>query len=103
MAVPRFGLHAADADPAALARRVEYPCVLKPLRLSASRGVIRADGPTDFVAAFRRVAAILAEPDVAACGEPARQLPCVVGHAIDREWITLEKGSAFTFIVNEVD
>jgi len=72
--VPRFVLTPADADPESLSRQVEYPCVLKPLRLSASRGVIRADNPAGFVAAFRRLGAILAQPDVAACGEPARRL-----------------------------
>ena len=70
--VPRFTPCASDADPVDLARRFEYPCVLKPLRLSASRGVIRADDAPGFVAAFRRLGAILAEPEVAACGEPAR-------------------------------
>jgi biotin carboxylase len=35
--------------------RALYPCVLKPLRLSASRGVIRADNPDEFRAAFRRI------------------------------------------------
>src|SRR5213076_2358536 len=33
--------------------------VLKPLRLSASRGVIRADTPAEFVAAFERIKRIL--------------------------------------------
>jgi biotin carboxylase len=70
--VPRFAPYPITADPAALARTVEYPCVLKPLRLAASRGVIRADGPDEFVTAFKRLAAILAEPEVAACGDPAR-------------------------------
>ena len=36
-----------------------YPCVLKPLSLSASRGVIRADNETEFVRAFRRIRALL--------------------------------------------
>src|SRR5207249_4578046 len=36
-----------------------YPCVLKPLRLAASRGVIRADTPEAFVAAFERVRRIV--------------------------------------------
>ena len=72
--VPRFALYSTDADPGTLSRAVTYPCVLKPLRLSASRGVIRADNPAEFVAAFRRLGAILAQPDVAACGEPARRL-----------------------------
>src|SRR6185369_15801124 len=56
-------------DPAAAARRVPYPCVLKPRVLSASRGVIRADDPAAFVAAFARIRAILREPEVAALGE----------------------------------
>jgi len=72
--VPPFRLERIDRDPTLLADTLPYPCVLKPLRLAASRGVIRANGPAEFVAAFHRVAAILAEPDVAACGEPARQL-----------------------------
>lgn len=36
-----------------------YPCVLKPLGLSASRGVIRANDDREFVAAFRRIRALL--------------------------------------------
>src|SRR2546427_760154 len=68
------GLLTLDFTAPALARLVEYPCVLKPLQLSASRGVIRADSPAEFVAAFRRLAAILAEPEVAACGESARSV-----------------------------
>ena len=58
-------LHVTD-DPEAAAGRVGYPCVLKPTILAGSRGVIRADDPREFVAAFRRIAAILAEPDVTA-------------------------------------
>jgi biotin carboxylase len=38
-----------DAD------RAEYPCVLKPLAASASKGVIRADTPAEFRAAFARI------------------------------------------------
>ena len=72
--VPRFALHRVDEDPRGLAVQVGYPCVVKPLRLSASRGVIRADTPAQFVAAFERLRRILAEPGVAACGEPARRI-----------------------------
>jgi len=59
----RLGL---GADPAAAARRAPYPCVLKPLALSASRGVIRADDAAGFVAAFARIATLLRRPEVAA-------------------------------------
>jgi biotin carboxylase len=38
-----------------------YPVVVKPRTLSASRGVIRANGPEEAAIAFERVAAIVAE------------------------------------------
>jgi len=58
--VPRFEPVSLDDDPAPVARAATYPCVLKPLALSASRGVIRADTPLEFVAAVQRIARILA-------------------------------------------
>ena len=60
---PAFRVLTVDQDAAAAAARQRYPCILKPLSLAASRGVIRADDPGDFVAAFRRIAAILARGD----------------------------------------
>jgi biotin carboxylase len=63
---PPFSLFSIDADPAAAARQVSFPCVVKPLCLSASRGVIRANDIEQFVAAFRRLRALLQTPDVAA-------------------------------------
>lgn len=50
-----------DDDSAAVAAEVGLPCVVKPLSLSASRGVIRADDPRAAAAAAARVRAILAE------------------------------------------
>jgi len=41
-----------------------YPCVLKPLGLSGSRGVIRANDSAEFTAAFARIKNIAAEPSV---------------------------------------
>jgi len=71
--IPRFMLHSLEEDPAALAKSIKYPCVLKPVRLSASRGVIRADNPPSFLAAHSRLRAILADPETAAaCGDRAR-------------------------------
>lgn len=55
MRVPRFFRAAFTDDPGALAARAPYPCVLKPLGLSASRGVIRANQAYEFVAAFHRI------------------------------------------------
>jgi biotin carboxylase len=68
---PRYWPIALDDDPKGAARQVELPCVLKPLSLSASRGVIRADDVLQFVAAFHRIAAILRRDDVALNGEAA--------------------------------
>jgi biotin carboxylase len=41
-----------------------FPCVLKPLALSASRGVIRADNAEQFVSAFERIKTLLLRPEV---------------------------------------
>jgi biotin carboxylase len=71
---PRFTLLHLSDDPEAAAARAAYPAVLKPTILAGSRGVIRADGPAAFVAAFRRIAGILEEPDVAALGEGADEV-----------------------------
>jgi biotin carboxylase len=54
--VPAFFRASLTDNPEDLAARAPFPCVLKPLGLSASRGVIRADDPAAFLAAFRRIA-----------------------------------------------
>lgn len=71
---PAYELLTLADDPERAATRAPYPCVLKPTVLSGSRGVIRADDPAQFVAAFRRIAAILAEPEVAGRGGGADQV-----------------------------
>ena len=43
----------------AVAPEQPYPCVLKPVLLSGSRGVIRAGSPAGFIEAFRRIGRIL--------------------------------------------
>jgi biotin carboxylase len=72
--VPRFRLVSLADDPAVRAVEIEYPCVLKPLALSASRGVIRANDAREFVAAFRRISAILEMTDVSLLDEARRAL-----------------------------
>ena len=63
---PCFALLAAGADVPTAARKIGLPCVVKPLSLSGSRGVIRAEDPDRARAAAERVRGILA-----ATGEPA--------------------------------
>ena len=47
----------------ALAER-EFPCVVKPLALSGSRGVIRVDNPGELASAIRRLRRLLARADI---------------------------------------
>lgn len=62
--VPRFWPFDLDADYAAVAREVFYPCVIKPVFLSTSRGVMRADNQEQFAAAVKRLSALLSRPDL---------------------------------------
>ncbi len=63
---PRFAVTGPADDVAAVASAVGYPVVVKPVSLSASRGVIRADDAGAAVAAASRIRTLLAE-----CGEDA--------------------------------
>ena len=51
-----------------------FPCVVKPLALSGSRGVIRADNEAALEAALARVARLLLQPDVRALRDQANDL-----------------------------
>jgi biotin carboxylase len=50
---PKFQLFNVDDDPDRVANQVDYPCVVKPLLLSGSRGVIRANNPRELTTAYR--------------------------------------------------
>jgi len=85
--VPRFTRYGVDDDPRRLAAGVSYPCVLKPLRLAASRGVIRADTPEAFVAAFERVKRILEDAgsgmqDARCVGADASRIPDLASRSL---------------------
>jgi len=41
--VPRYQSFSLDADTREFAAQLDYPCVVKPVFLSTSRGVMRAD------------------------------------------------------------
>ncbi|MBZ5595365.1 MAG: ATP-grasp domain-containing protein [Acidobacteriia bacterium] len=62
--VPEFFRVAITENPADVADHAPFPCVLKPLGLSASRGVIRANNAEEFVEAFERIRTILETSDV---------------------------------------
>jgi hypothetical protein len=56
---------------------ITYPCVLKPLSLSASQGVIRANSREEFLDAAERIERLLQSPQVASKGERDSRLVVV--------------------------
>jgi biotin carboxylase len=57
--VPNFRLCSTAEDAHDLAQQVPFPCVVKPLMLNGSRGVMRADDVDQFVAAVDRLSRLL--------------------------------------------
>lgn len=70
--VPRHKVFPLDGDPMEFAKQVVYPCVVKPLILSASCGVIRANDEEEFSGAFHRVGALLTNLGLVERDEQAR-------------------------------
>lgn len=69
---PPFQVCRFAEEPAAVARELDFPVVIKPLALAGSRGVMRADDAASFVAAVERLGRLLSDPAVAAdCGGTA--------------------------------
>jgi biotin carboxylase len=69
--VPDVTTWPVGADARHVASRVRYPCVVKPLALSASRGVIRANSPLECVEAFERVRRLLERTEIRALRDPS--------------------------------
>jgi biotin carboxylase len=67
---PSYRVAEPGDDVAALARAAGLPCVVKPVSLSASRGVIRADDPAAAARAADRTRSILAEAGLDPASEP---------------------------------
>ncbi|TDI26192.1 MAG: ATP-grasp domain-containing protein [Acidobacteria bacterium] len=61
---PAFSEVLLDSDLATVRPELEFPCVVKPLALSGSRGVIRADNPETLHAALERVRRLLSRPAI---------------------------------------
>jgi formate-dependent phosphoribosylglycinamide formyltransferase (GAR transformylase) len=64
---------------------VSYPCVLKPLSLSASQGVVRANNRDEFVAAADRLRRLLESPEIRATRESHLDQMLVEGYIPGRE------------------
>ena len=82
---PRFRSMPLEADNDLLRQWGVYPCVVKPLGLAASRGVIRANTAPELVAAAERLRRLLAAPDVRALRDPANDAFIVEEYVPGRE------------------
>ena len=84
--VPWFVPTTTAVDPRTLASSVQYPCIVKPVALSGSRGVMRADSEDQFVTAFERLAALLRSPDIRGERREAHERALVEGFITGREY-----------------
>jgi len=75
-------LHPAP-EPALLG--ISYPCVLKPLSLSASQGVVRANNREEFLAAAARIRRLLESPEILSTREVNLDQMLVEGYIPGRE------------------
>jgi biotin carboxylase len=62
--VPGFFSFRLDKRLERILPRVQFPCVVKPLRLAASQGVIRANNAEQFRAAVERIQRLLESPEI---------------------------------------
>jgi biotin carboxylase len=70
VAVPEFFAMGLEEPVERVLPRVRFPCVVKPLVLAASQGVIRANNPEEFVWAVKRIRALIESPEVRVTHEP---------------------------------
>ena len=68
--VPAFFEVSMQDDISQAASSAKYPCVLKPLHLAASQGVIRANNSAEFTRAAERIRSLLASPEIQVLQEP---------------------------------
>ncbi len=62
--VPQFFSFALDEDVDRVLPGVQFPCVVKPLMLSMSQGVVRANDAAEFRAAVARIRALVSSPEI---------------------------------------
>jgi len=85
LSVPWFRSLPIDPMPEPVLLNISYPCVLKPLSLSASQGVVRADNREEFLGAAACVRRLLKSPEILATREPNLDQMLVEGYIPGRE------------------
>jgi hypothetical protein len=77
----------AIGEPSALSPQpLSYPCVVKPVALSGSRGVMRADDADGLAAAIQRLRALMQQPEVRAERNDAHAIALIEGFIPGREY-----------------
>ncbi len=71
LSCPQFRTLRVGTTLEALPADIQFPCVVKPLALSGSRGVIRANSPTELRAAVSRVCRLLTRGEVRQRRDPS--------------------------------
>jgi ATP-grasp domain/L-amino acid ligase C-terminal domain 2/ATP-grasp N-terminal domain len=84
--VPWFVPSPLSGDPGALVTRVDFPCVIKPVALSGSRGVMRADNVEQFLAVHARLQALMRQPEIRAEQNAAHERLLIEGFIPGREF-----------------
>ncbi len=98
IAQPQFQIVSVDAA----ARPVGFPCIVKPVSLSASRGVMRADDEAGLSAAVNEIRAILAEAGGAE-GQPILLEEYVPGRELSIDGLLTSGALAVTAIFDKPD
>ncbi|MGB2677755.1 MAG: ATP-grasp domain-containing protein [Candidatus Acidiferrum sp.] len=83
--VPWFRGVSLNAVPEPALLGIDYPCVLKPLSLSASQGVVRANNREEFAMGAARLKRLLESPEIRATHEAHRGQMLVEGYLPGRE------------------
>src|SRR5271170_3840373 len=83
--VPWFRSVSLSPTPEPALLGISYPCVAKPLSLSASQGVVRANFREEFVAAVTRICRLLESPEIRATREPNLDQILIEGYIPGRE------------------
>ena len=97
-----FDVARPDAASAARDSRVRFPCVVKPVGLSGSRGVMRANSPAELDAALARLDALLSRKDVRAMRSGLEHTILIEGFIEGREFAVegvLTKGTLRAFAI----
>lgn len=84
--VPWFFAMPLDTSVVEIVGRLRFPCVLKPLGLSGSRGVMRANSVEELEAALVRLRELLMRPEIRVLREPLHDEVMVEGFIEGREF-----------------